>query len=188
MRLLDRYLLRELLVPLAYCLGGFLVFYIAFDLIFEINRFQDAHLHFLMWSSITLSRCRKSWPTRSFPSRSCWPPLRADQSQPAQRIDRHARGGHQSLAVVRCPIWAWELFAVLPFLPSTICGCRGPRTNPRTSWNAAKLPARTAIGPAAGIPQRSRPAPLEHGAFQPGHFRNDYAPPSPGIRPTARAT
>ena len=26
MRLLDRYLLRELLVPLGYCLGGFLIF------------------------------------------------------------------------------------------------------------------------------------------------------------------
>jgi lipopolysaccharide export system permease protein len=46
-RLLDRYLLRELLVPLGYCLGGFLVFYIAFDLIFEINRFQEGHLAFL---------------------------------------------------------------------------------------------------------------------------------------------
>jgi len=45
-RLLDRYLLRELLVPLAYCLGGFLIFYIAFDLIFQINRFLDAHLLF----------------------------------------------------------------------------------------------------------------------------------------------
>jgi lipopolysaccharide export system permease protein len=45
-RLLDRYLLRELLVPLGYCLGGFLVFYIAFDLIFQINRFLDAHLVF----------------------------------------------------------------------------------------------------------------------------------------------
>lgn len=47
MRLLDRYLLRELLVPLGYCLGGFLIFYIAFDLIFEINRFQEGHLSFL---------------------------------------------------------------------------------------------------------------------------------------------
>ena len=46
MRLLDRYLLRELLVPLAYCLGGFLIFYVAFDLIFEINRFQEGHLLF----------------------------------------------------------------------------------------------------------------------------------------------
>jgi lipopolysaccharide export system permease protein len=45
-RLLDRYLLRELLVPLGYCLGGFLVFYVAFDLIFQINRFLDAHLIF----------------------------------------------------------------------------------------------------------------------------------------------
>ncbi len=29
MRLHDRYLFRELLTPLAYCLGGFLVFWIA---------------------------------------------------------------------------------------------------------------------------------------------------------------
>lgn len=47
MRLLDRYLLRELLVPLAYCLVGFLIFYIAFDLIFEIGRFQNGHLTFM---------------------------------------------------------------------------------------------------------------------------------------------
>jgi lipopolysaccharide export system permease protein len=46
-RLLDRYLLRELLVPLAYCLGGFLIFYVAFDLIFEIGRFQDGRLLFV---------------------------------------------------------------------------------------------------------------------------------------------
>src|SRR5208283_2302351 len=44
MRLLDRYLLRELLVPLAYCLGGFLIFYVAFDLIFGIKGFQEKHL------------------------------------------------------------------------------------------------------------------------------------------------
>ena len=40
MRLLDRYLLRELLVPLAYCLGGFLMFWIAFDLFQQLDRFQ----------------------------------------------------------------------------------------------------------------------------------------------------
>jgi lipopolysaccharide export system permease protein len=43
---LDRYLLRELLVPLGYCLGGFLIFYVAFDLMFSINRFQDYHMLF----------------------------------------------------------------------------------------------------------------------------------------------
>ena len=32
MRLLDRYLLRELLVPFGYCLGGFLIFWTAFDI------------------------------------------------------------------------------------------------------------------------------------------------------------
>ena len=30
MRLHDRYLFRELLTPLAYCLGGFLIFWISF--------------------------------------------------------------------------------------------------------------------------------------------------------------
>lgn len=33
MRLLDRYLLRELLMPLGACLGGFLIFWVAFDLL-----------------------------------------------------------------------------------------------------------------------------------------------------------
>ena len=41
MRLLDRYLLRELLVPLAYCLAGFLTFFVAFDLIGSLRKFQE---------------------------------------------------------------------------------------------------------------------------------------------------
>jgi len=44
MRLLDRYLLRELLVPLAYCLGGFFVFWLAFDLFSEMGELQDHKL------------------------------------------------------------------------------------------------------------------------------------------------
>ncbi len=44
MRLLDRYLLRELAVPLAYCLAGFLVFWISFDLLGDLERFQTARL------------------------------------------------------------------------------------------------------------------------------------------------
>lgn len=46
MRLLDRYLLRELLVPLGYCLAGFLIFYSAFDLIFSLESLQKLKLHF----------------------------------------------------------------------------------------------------------------------------------------------
>ncbi len=45
MRLLDRYLLRELVMPLAVCLGGFLLFYISFDLIGSLNKFQEHHLN-----------------------------------------------------------------------------------------------------------------------------------------------
>jgi lipopolysaccharide export system permease protein len=40
-RLLDRYLLRELLVPLGYCLGAFLMFWIAFDLFTELEGLQE---------------------------------------------------------------------------------------------------------------------------------------------------
>ena len=44
MRLLDRYLLRELLVPLAYCLVGFLVFWVSFDLLSKLDDYQANHL------------------------------------------------------------------------------------------------------------------------------------------------
>lgn len=44
MRLLDRYLLRELCVPLVYCLAGFLIFWISFDLFDNLEDFQEAQL------------------------------------------------------------------------------------------------------------------------------------------------
>lgn len=44
MRLLDRYLLRELLIPFGFCLGGFLVLWMAFDLFAMLNDFQRAGL------------------------------------------------------------------------------------------------------------------------------------------------
>jgi len=45
MRLLDRYLFRELLTPLAYCLGGFLIFWISYELFNELDTLQGAKLH-----------------------------------------------------------------------------------------------------------------------------------------------
>jgi LPS export ABC transporter permease LptG len=45
MRLLDRYLFRELLTPLAYCLGGFLIFWISYDLFNELGELQERKLH-----------------------------------------------------------------------------------------------------------------------------------------------
>ncbi len=44
MRLLDRYLFRELLIPLGFCLGGFMVFWIAFDLFGRVDEFQEWRL------------------------------------------------------------------------------------------------------------------------------------------------
>jgi lipopolysaccharide export system permease protein len=45
MRLLDRYLLRELLVPLGYCLSGFLLLWVVSDLVRELNGLQEQKLH-----------------------------------------------------------------------------------------------------------------------------------------------
>jgi lipopolysaccharide export system permease protein len=47
MRLLDRYLFRELLTPMAYCLGGFLIFWISYDLFTELEELQERKLHLL---------------------------------------------------------------------------------------------------------------------------------------------
>jgi len=44
MRLLDRYLLRELLIPLGYCLSGFLIFWISSDLFAMLDDFQEKKL------------------------------------------------------------------------------------------------------------------------------------------------
>ena len=44
MRLLDRYLLRELLVPLGYCLSGFLVLWVVQDLITELSSLQNSRM------------------------------------------------------------------------------------------------------------------------------------------------
>lgn len=44
MRILDRYLLTEFLKPFGYCLGGFLVFWITFQLFSELDEFQKAGL------------------------------------------------------------------------------------------------------------------------------------------------
>jgi lipopolysaccharide export system permease protein len=45
MRLLDRYLLRELLIPLSYCFGGFVIFWTAVFLSNEMQEFQTRKLH-----------------------------------------------------------------------------------------------------------------------------------------------
>ena len=47
MRLLDRYLFRELLTPLAFCLGGLLVFYLSFFLFTNLAELQERKLHLL---------------------------------------------------------------------------------------------------------------------------------------------
>jgi lipopolysaccharide export system permease protein len=46
MRLLDRYLFRELLTPLVYCLGGIVLFGNCFTLFGELEKLQERKLHF----------------------------------------------------------------------------------------------------------------------------------------------
>jgi len=47
MRLHDRYLFRELLTPMAICLGGFMVFWISFFFFKELDTIQEKKLNFL---------------------------------------------------------------------------------------------------------------------------------------------
>ena len=56
MRLLDRYLLRELLVPLFFCLVGFQIFWLAFDLFGNLQSYQDHHLGWRKIAEISLLR------------------------------------------------------------------------------------------------------------------------------------
>ena len=44
MRLLDRYFLRELLIPFVYCLCGLFVFWLTFNLLDDLEDFQKANL------------------------------------------------------------------------------------------------------------------------------------------------
>ena len=44
MRLLDRYLIRELMMPLGVCIGGFLIFWVGFDLLANLSEFRSLHL------------------------------------------------------------------------------------------------------------------------------------------------
>ena len=44
MRLLDRYLLRELLIPLGYCLVGLMLFWVTADLCAKLREFQEKKL------------------------------------------------------------------------------------------------------------------------------------------------
>jgi lipopolysaccharide export system permease protein len=57
MRLLDRYLLRELLIPLVYCLGGFLIFWVTFDLFAQLG---DLREHFMTGMDIAQYYCVKT--------------------------------------------------------------------------------------------------------------------------------
>ncbi len=44
MRLLDRYLLRELLLPFGYCLGGFLIFWVSSELFKDMGELQEKQM------------------------------------------------------------------------------------------------------------------------------------------------
>src|SRR5260221_10748408 len=47
MRLLDRYLFRELFTPLAFCLGALLILCVSFNLFGELGELQEHKLHLL---------------------------------------------------------------------------------------------------------------------------------------------
>ena len=58
MRLHDRYLFRELLTPLAFCLGGFLVFWISFFFFKEMETIQEKNCSLLDTAEYAPPACR----------------------------------------------------------------------------------------------------------------------------------
>src|SRR5580704_2200792 len=58
MRLHDRYLFRELLTPLAFCLGGFLIFWFSFFFFTQVETIQEKQLNLMD----TLAYCAASMP------------------------------------------------------------------------------------------------------------------------------
>ena len=77
MRLIDRYLIREWLFPFVYCLVGFMVLWIAFDLIAELDEFAEAKLSAAAYppALAKASRggvpsgpcCSPAWPSGGWP-------------------------------------------------------------------------------------------------------------------------
>ena len=65
MRMLDRYLLRELLVPLFYCLVGFQVFWLAFDLYSHLDEYRDVGLSSSQVTQLCLMKLPELLTTRA---------------------------------------------------------------------------------------------------------------------------
>ena len=116
MRLLDRYLFRELFAPLAYCLGGFLIFWISFDLFNGLEDFQDDKLHLFDVHRVLLHDDAGISRDGAADLRSCWHCFIRSPSCAPQRDHRHARGRREPVAVVRA------LFLVGSW-PASRCSC-----------------------------------------------------------------
>ena len=98
MRLLDRYLLRELLVPLCYCLCGFLLLWVASDLVTELSALQDKRLHAGDIADYYLVKTPEFLvmvlPIALLLALLCI----ADEPRPAQRNHGHSRRRSESVA------------------------------------------------------------------------------------------
>jgi lipopolysaccharide export system permease protein len=111
MRLLDRYLLREFLGPLGYCLGGFLIFWLVFLLFSELDEFQRHQLRALDIAQYLLLMLPEILG-RVVPMALLLALL--------YTLTNHSR--HNELTAMRCAgLSLWRL-AVPYFLVSAICG------------------------------------------------------------------
>lgn len=111
MRLLDRYLLREFLTPFGYCLGGFFVFWVTFQLFSEFDEFQKAGLDFYDIVNYFIATM-PDLLSRVMPLSLLLAMLYA--------LNNHAR--HNEIVAIRVAGWSLWRISVPYFLVSIICG------------------------------------------------------------------
>jgi lipopolysaccharide export system permease protein len=150
MRLLDRYVLRELLIPLSYCLAGFLLFWISTDLIAGLSEFQQNRLTALDIAEYYLCRLPDMLGTAILPVGFLLALLYA--------LTHHAR--HHELTAMRAAglsLWriAAPYFGVGLLLSLTVYGLN-EHWAPESAERAERVRKKYSVDPTEGSDRRWR--------------------------------
>jgi lipopolysaccharide export system permease protein len=139
MRLLDRYLLRELLLPLGYCLSGFFIFWASADLITNLDSYQEDRLSLLDLVRFYFFRAPE-FMVVVVPMALLLALLYA--------LTNHAR--HQELTAMRSAGWSlWRICQRALARGKRPAG----RTHPRAQLRRQRFRRRPGLGGEPGLPQ-----------------------------------
>lgn len=147
MRLLDRYLLRELLIPFSYCLVGFLIFWISSDVFAQMSEFQKERLKLpevLEYYAVKMPEMMVT----VLPIAFLLALLYALTNHARHHELTAIRAAGVSLARIALPYWDWAFCLVFSSSPSTNCGRHKASKPPKTSgrdirWRSRMPPSAT---------------------------------------------